>query len=93
MIVVMTSWAPVRALRNPTIPAYRAPNTIAAMRETMRWTPAGRLSAKPTNPPPMAAKAIWPCTPMLNRPARKGTATASPARISGADTVRVSDSG
>ena len=33
---------------------------------------------------------ICPCAPMLNRPARKASATPSPAQISGVATVRVS---
>ena len=35
----------------------------------------------------------WPCTPMLNSPARNATDTASPPRISGAALTNVSEIG
>ncbi len=36
---------------------------------------------------------IWPCAPMLNRPARKARPTDSPARISGVALFSVSEIG
>ena len=41
----------------------------------------------------MAPPMNWLCPPMLNRPAWYGSATASPARISGVACTHVSDSG
>ncbi|CAH0327641.1 hypothetical protein SRABI128_06308 [Microbacterium sp. Bi128] len=38
----------------------------------------------------MPAMMIWPCAPMLNRPARKARATPRPAVISGVAMVSVS---
>jgi hypothetical protein len=36
---------------------------------------------------------IWPCAPMLNRPARNASATERPAHISGVALSRVSEIG
>ena len=48
MIVVITSWAPVRALRNPTSPPQNAPPSRPATSATSRWTNGGRFHVKPT---------------------------------------------
>ena len=48
MMVVMTSLAPVVALRTPAIPAHRAPPAAAAAMAAAMCAPAGRLQAKPT---------------------------------------------
>jgi hypothetical protein len=41
----------------------------------------------------MAPPTHWPAAPMLNSPARKAMATASPVRISGVASDAVCDSG
>ena len=43
----------------------------------------GSATAAPTAAATIVASRYWPSTPMLNRPIRKATATASPARNSG----------
>src|SRR3954449_6398628 len=85
MIVVMTSCAPVRALRNPTIPPQIAPPSIPAAKATRRCSPGGRSQVKPTYPQKTAPMISWPWAPMLNSPARKANVTPRPAQISGAE--------
>ena len=83
MIVTITSFAPVRALRTPAMPAYRAPASIAAPSATAVWTTGGRRSENPTQTAASAPKTTWPWPPMLNRPARKPSARPSPPMIRG----------
>ena len=47
MIVVMTSWAPLRALSTPAIQAQKAPKSIAKTTEASRCSPEGIAIAKP----------------------------------------------
>ena len=93
MIVVMTSCAPVRALRKPAIPAHRPPATAAASIATSRCSTGGRSRWNATQPAPTAPRMICPWAPMLNRPARNPMPRPRPARISGTDVVMVSVSG
>ncbi len=90
MIVTMTSLAPVRALRKPAMPPHTAPPTNAPITASSRCSPGGRSIPKPTKPPTTAPRMIWPWAPMLNRPARKPMPSPRPAKISGAENVRVS---
>ena len=48
MIVLITSWAPVRALRNPAMPPQNAPPTSPARMARGRWIAAGRSNGNPT---------------------------------------------
>ena len=84
MIVVMTSWAPVRALRMPGTKPQIAPPIAPASSATTRCSPTGSGSRKPTNAAPIAPMMAWPCTPMLNRPPRNATAKARPVKANGA---------
>src|SRR5215207_5788047 len=91
MMVVITSCAPVCALRNPGMNPQIPPATIPARTASGRWTKIGRpgshAAAKPAHSPPTT---IWPSMPMLNSPAREATAKASPPRISGVAITNVS---
>ena len=95
MMVVMTSWAPVRALRNPGMNPQKAPVTIPTAIDASRITKAGTWpwSTNAVIVAPRAPIISWPSTPMLNMPARNEMATASPARISGVEATSVSVSG
>ncbi len=93
MIVTITSCAPVRALRRPTIPPQTAPPTMPAATASTRWITGGRSKPKPTQPAHAAAMSIWPRAPMLNRPTRNARATPRPAAMSGVAKVSVSVSG
>src|ERR687897_146624 len=90
MIVVMTSWAPVWALRKPGMPPQMAPHRTPPSSASTTCTTGGRSSVKPTQAAPIAPRMIWPSAPMLNRPARKARPTERPAAISG--TAKTSDS-
>src|SRR5918995_6742165 len=70
MIVVITSWAPVRALRKPAMPPQTAPPTKPAITATTTCSTRGRSQVNPTQPAHMAPTTSWPAPPMLNRPAR-----------------------
>ena len=52
---------------------------------------AGASNVKPRKSAVMPPMTIWPSAPMLNSPAWKPTATASPARISGVAAKSVSE--
>ncbi|CPU65050.1 Uncharacterised protein [Mycobacteroides abscessus] len=90
MIVTITSWAPVRALSTPAMLAHRAPPSAAPSTASRRCSPGGSANVQPTNPAKMPPRMIWPCAPMLNRPARKPMPSPRPARMSGVATVIVS---
>src|SRR5690242_3825804 len=91
MIVVITSCAPVRALRNPTMPPQSAPPARPASRATSTWSPGGRSQVKPTYPAKIAPMISWPWAPMLNSPARKASVTPRPAQMSGAERLSVDE--
>ena len=63
------------------------------MTATTTWMTGGRWTANPIQPAIIAPPMNWPVAPMLNRPARKARATASPVRMSGVALTTVSDSG
>jgi hypothetical protein len=84
MIVVTTSCAPVLTLRMPGIKAHSIPASIAArMINGMRMKEGGPSSRVATAAAATSETMYWPSTPMLNIPALKATATASPEKISG----------
>src|SRR3954453_5823756 len=93
MMVVITSCAPVCALRNPGMNPQIPPPIIPARSANGRWTKAGRpgshAAISPAHSPPTT---IWPSMPMLNMPARAATAKARPPRTSGVAATSVSAS-
>ena len=89
MIVVITSCAPVRALRIPAIEPHAAPPANPAATASGRWIAAGRSQVKPTQPAHVAPITSWPAAPMLNSPARKATATDRPVSASGVASTSV----
>ena len=90
MIVLITSCAPKRALSTPGIAPQPAPAAAAASSASGSCTPAGRpVSEAPARPAAKPPRYIWPSTPMLNRPARKPSATASPVNSRGVARNRV----
>jgi hypothetical protein len=92
MIVEITSCAPVLARNQPGIAPQKAPPRNPARMAMGRWTIQGRpVIMNPAMTAVMPPIVIWPSAPMLNRPARNPMATAKPARISGAEVVKVSD--
>ena len=90
MIVTITSWAPVLAFSQPTMPPQMPPPMMPPSIATTRWITGGRCKVKPTYAARMAPEIAWPWAPMLNRPARKARPTPSPAQISGAACAVVS---
>ena len=93
MMVVITSCAPVAALSQPAMAAQPAPTSAPAASASGIWMSGGRPAKEnPTTTAARPARSSWPSAPMLNRPARKASATPRPARISGAAAVSVSDS-
>jgi len=92
MIVVMTSWAPVAARSHPAMEAHAAPASAPARSASGTWMIAGMpANEKPTITAAMPPISTWPSAPMLNSPARKPSAMPSPARVSGAAAVSVSE--
>ena len=90
MIVVITSWAPVVALRNPAIPAQAAPASVAASIAMITCSgPGSPLNQIPNWTATSAPTVYWPFPPMLKSPHRKAKATARPVRISGVTMIRV----
>ncbi len=89
MIVVITSCAPVRALRIPAIEPHAAPPANPARMASGTWIADGRSHVKPTQPAQVAPMTSWPAAPMLNSPARNASATDRPPRASGVASVRV----
>ena len=83
MIELITSLTPRVTLRTATMPAQQAPTTIATTTINRTCSGPGRATAAPAAAATIVASRYWPSTPMLNRPMRKATATASPARNSG----------
>ena len=94
MMVVITSWAPVLAFRNPGTAPQIAPPAMPARTINKRWIGPGspgkeKAAAAAAFPPTV----ICPSAPMLNRPARNPMATDRPARINGTALTTVSESG
>jgi hypothetical protein len=89
MIVVITSWAPVRALSTPAIPPHTAPPRNPAITASGRWMALGRSQVNPTQPAHVAPMTSCPAAPMLNRPARNASATDKPASARGVASTRV----
>jgi hypothetical protein len=84
MIVEITSLAPVVALRKPAMPAQNAPAaTASTIVSTMCSTPGMPAKDEPTTTETTPPTMYWPWPPMLNSPARKANATASPSSASG----------
>src|SRR3984893_3706850 len=84
MMVVTTSSPPQFAFRTPGIPAQIAPATTPPSRTSGRRIGVGRLlNLTPMNVQPTAPARNCPSAPMLNSPARNGSATATPAMSSG----------
>ena len=84
MIVTITSLAPNFALSAPGTAPTRPPPAAAASRQASaaigHGSPAGSTSPAAAAAKPPAA--IWLSAPMLNNPARSGSATASPVQMS-----------
>jgi hypothetical protein len=93
MIVVITSWAPVRALRMPGMKPQSAPPSRPASSATSTWITIGSGSANPAIAAVMQPITAWPWPPMLNRPPRNASATDRPVKTSGAAYVSVSEIG
>jgi hypothetical protein len=90
MIVEITSLAPTVALRPPAMPAQTAPaRQAAAIASTMCGNAGMPAKEEPTQTAAIDPMMNCPCPPMLNSPARKAKATASPVRISGVVTISV----
>ncbi len=85
MMVVMTSCAPVLALSAPATAPRSAPAAAAASPAARTASGAGVAagSEAPMTPQASDATAICPSPPMLKRPPRNATATASPVKTSG----------
>ena len=90
MIVEITSLAPVTAFSTPAIPPHSAPASAAAMTATAMCSTDGMwANDEPTHTAAIPPTVYWPWPPMLNMPARKANATASPTRISGVAWISV----
>src|SRR6476659_6295704 len=84
MIVVTTSWAPVRAFSSPGMKPQNPPTIAPARIDARIARGAGQVAtAAPVPAPATAPIRNWPWAPMLNKPALKPTPTASPPRLSG----------
>ena len=93
MMVVMTSWAPVRAFRKPGMKPQKPPASVAPAMANTRITRLGSpevWSETPTNVAPSAPMISWPSPPMLNMPVRNEIATARPTKMRGVAATRVS---
>ena len=93
--VVITSCAPVRALRKPGMNPYAPPAMVPPTTATTRASGGGRYPATSVAVieaprPPMRN---CPSTPRLNRPARNDTARPRPAKMNGVALTRVSEMG
>ena len=93
MIVTITSWAPVRALRKPGMKPANAPPAAPASSTSGTCSGSGRCTLNPTYVAAIAPAMNWPWPPMLNTPVENPRATPVPARISGVAATSVSDSG
>jgi hypothetical protein len=83
MIVVITSWAPTVARRNPAMPPQRAPaSAAAATARSTCGTGDSEANQIPICTPTMLPTMYCPWPPMLKSPQRKANATASPVRTS-----------
>ncbi len=90
MIVVITSCAPVVALRKPAIPAHAPPASVAITTVRRMWSqPVSPAKLEPTHTVMYAPTRYWPWPPMLNIPQRNAKATARPVRISGVVMISV----
>ncbi len=84
MMVVITSWAPKRALSTPAAAPQAAPVPKAVATQSGTSSQAGRPApAIPTQAVAKVAAISWPSAPMLKRPQRKARATARPVQMSG----------
>ena len=83
MIELMTSLTPRVTFSSATMPAHTAATIIATSTISRMCSGPGSATAAPAPAATIVASRYWPSTPMLNRPIRKATATASPARNSG----------
>ena len=91
MMVVITSCAPVRALRKPGMKPHSAPVSVPIATASISSSGLGTSrKASTATVAPMAPMMNWPSTPMLKTPLRKEIATASPVKMSGADATSVS---
>ncbi len=71
---------------------HTAPPMIPATTASGRWMNHGSpVIEKPTSTAVMPPMSSCPSPPMLNRPARKATATARPVRMRGVASVRVAE--
>jgi len=94
MMVVMTSLAPVRALRKPGMNPQAAPvSTPHSVEIRMIRNIGCSLRAMAAVAAPNAPRTNWPSTPMLNAPLRNEIATARPVKMSGVAATSVSVSG
>jgi hypothetical protein len=93
MIVVMTSWAPLCALRKPAMKPHSAPPATPASSATIRFSTIGSGNVKPATAAQIVPITAWPWPPMLNRPPRNASATERPVKTSGAAYVSVSEIG
>ena len=89
MMVVITSWAPVRAFNTPGMAPNIAPPTPAANSANGTCSTAGSWNANPTHKPVIAPANICPVAPMLKRPALNADETAKPAKSNGVAPVMV----
>ena len=89
MIVVITSWAPVRALSTPGIAPYAAPPNTPARIASGICTNPGPSIMNPTKVEAKPPAIICPVAPMLNNPARNATATETPVKINGVELLMV----
>jgi hypothetical protein len=83
MIELITSLTPRVTFRTATMPAQNAPTSMATTKIRTMCRGAGSDTAAPAAAAMIVASRYCPSTPMLNRPMRKATATARPARNSG----------
>ena len=89
MIELMTSLTPRVTFSTATMAAQSAPTSIATTTISTMCSGPGSATAAPAAAVRMVAIRYWPSTPMLNRPIRKATETASPARKSGIARLRI----
>ena len=84
-MLVMTSWMPNTALRNPTNPAYRAETSIAEMMTMSTATGLGKSSMLPTMVATTQPMIYCPSAPILNRPVLIANATPRPVKMIGVE--------
>jgi hypothetical protein len=89
MIVVMTSWAPVTALRTPGIAPASAPPAIPAKMQRIQCHGDGTDTSTATYAAQTAPSVTWLAPPMLKIPVSKPIPTPRPAMMSGVAATRV----